>query len=262
MLKLAGANVSTSHGRLFADAVFLFVLFGWTMTAWSLPTGVFPSPLDVGKAALELAGRADFWWNAGATASRVVFAVAVATLIGTTIGLLPRYLPLTGGIVDDVLAPFLSAFPGIAWAILGTVWFGVTPRAVLVVQILIILPFALVNVAEGAKQIGSEPIEMARSFTRRRIPVFWRVELPYLIPFIMAAARISYGVCWKISLIAELFGAHSGIGYMMQMSQDLGAVDQIVSLCFYVVLFVMVGERLVLDPISHFFEDRSGLARV
>ncbi|MGO4842282.1 hypothetical protein AB4144_59450, partial [Rhizobiaceae sp. 2RAB30] len=108
---------------------------------------------------------AEFWSNAAITASRILAAVVLATLIGTAIGLLPRYVPWAGGIVDDVLVPFFSSFPGIAWAILGTVWFGVTSQAVLIVQILIILPFALVNVAEGAKAIGQEEVEMGRSFS-------------------------------------------------------------------------------------------------
>lgn len=247
--------------RLVSDLLVVAVVLAWWLTSRALPEGVFPGLGAVGSAVLDLAVSADFWSNAGITGLRIFAAVVLATFIGTAIGLLPRYVPWFGGIVDDVLVPFFSAFPGIAWAILGTVWFGVTSQAVLIVQILIILPFALVNVAEGAKAIGQEEVEMGRSFSRRRLAVFWRIELPLLSPFIMASVRISYGVCWKISLIAELFGAHSGVGYLMQLSQDLGEVDRIVAICLWIVAFVVVGERLILDPLSQLVHKGEGQER-
>ncbi|WP_442581134.1 ABC transporter permease [Mesorhizobium sp. ASY16-5R] len=239
-----------SKERLVADLLIVAVLVAWWLTSLSLPEGVFPNIAVVARAFFELGVSAEFWTNAGITAARIFAAVVLATFFGSLIGILPRYLPWLGGIVDDVLVPFFSSFPGIAWAILGTVWFGVTSQAVLIVQVLIILPFALVNVAEGAKAIGTEEVEMGRSFSRRRWAVFWRVELPLLSPFIMASVRISYGVCWKISLIAELFGAHSGIGYLMQLSQDLGEIDRIIAICLWIVAFVIIGERFILDPLA------------
>jgi sulfonate transport system permease protein len=68
---------------------------------------------------------------------------------------MPRYFPVTGGIDDNVLVPFFTSFPGLAWAILGTVWFGVTSQAVIIVQLLIVLPFALVNVADTEQKRSS-----------------------------------------------------------------------------------------------------------
>lgn len=233
----------------YANLLVVAAIAIWWATAGALPDGVLPGLGEVGSSFLRLAASGEFWMNALQTAMRVFAAVIVATLLGGAIGVLPRYLPWAGGIVDDVLVPFFTSFPGIAWAILGTIWFGVTPQAVFIVQVLIILPFALVNVAEGAKAIGKDDVEMGRSFTRNRLAVFWRVELPMLVPFILSALRLSYGVCWKVSLIAELFGAHTGIGYMMQLAQDLNQIDRIVALCLWIVAFVIVGERLILDPL-------------
>lgn len=245
-----------SREKALADLLVGFAILAWWLTARGMPEDVFPGIGSVTRAFLSLGVSYDFWSNAGVTAIRIFGAVALATIAGSLIGIMPRYVPWTGSIVDSILVPFFSSFPGIAWAILGTIWFGVTSQAVLFVQALIILPFALVNVSEGAKAIGPEEVEMARSFTRARLSVFWRVELPLLSPFIVASVRIAYGVCWKISLIAELFGAHSGVGYLMQLSQDYGAVDRIVAICLWIVVFVVVGERLVIDGIASLVERR------
>jgi NitT/TauT family transport system permease protein len=248
------------RNRLYADLLIVVALFAWWLISASFPS-VFPSLGSVARAVLDLATSGEFWSNVGVTGMRIVAAVILATFIGAAIGLLPRLLPWTGGIVDYVLVPFLSSFPGIAWAILGTVWFGVSSQAVLIVQVLIVLPFALVNVAEGAKAIGAEEVEMGRSFSRRRLAVFWRIELPLVSPFILASVRIAYGVCWKVSLIAELFGAHSGIGYLMQLSQDIARIDRIIAICLWIVCFVILGERFIVDPISSFVPNGEGQAR-
>jgi ABC-type nitrate/sulfonate/bicarbonate transport system permease component len=129
------------------------------------------------------------------------------------------------------------------------------------VQVLIIFPFCLVNVTEGAKEIGQEEVEMGRSFGRRPWAIFWRIELPMLSPFIIAGARISYGVCWKISIIAELFGGRSGLGYMMQWAQDFGSVDSIIAICLAIVFFVMIGDALILRPLSRLFQPDVAPAR-
>ena len=117
-------------------------------------------------------------------------------------------------------------------------------------QTVIVFPFCLVNVAEGIKDLGRDEVEMGLSFGRRRLAVFWRIELPLLRPFIVAGARIAYGVCWKVSLIAELFGAHDGLGFQMQLAQDLGHVDTIIAICLAIVLFVGLGDALILRPLS------------
>ena len=242
--------------RLVAELFVAAAILAWWVTAIQLPPNVFPSPLKVFWELVRLSTDAEFWGHAAATGSRVVLAVIIATIVSSALGLLPRYVKWTGGIVDDVLVPFFSAFPAIIWAILGTIWFGLGSSAILLVQILIIFPFCLVNVTEGAKEIGQEEVEMGKSFGRRRLSIFWRIELPMISPFIIAGARISYGVCWKISIIAELFGGRSGLGYMMQWAQDFGSVDSIIAICLAIVFFVVIGDALILRPLSRLFQPK------
>jgi NitT/TauT family transport system permease protein len=258
--KLSGARLVLVQ-RLVAELFVVAAVAAWWLTSIRLPPNVFPSPVKVFWELVRLSTDAEFWGNAAATGSRVVLAVVLSTIIGAALGLLPRYVKWTGGIVDDVLVPFFNAFPAIIWAILGTIWFGLSSTAIMVVQILIIFPFCLVNVTEGAKEIGQEEVEMGRSFGRRSWPIFWRIELPMLSPFIIAGARISYGVCWKISIIAELFGGRSGLGYMMQWAQDFGSVDSIIAICLAIVFFVVIGDVLILRPLSRLFQPKVEMSR-
>ncbi|MDH7796927.1 MULTISPECIES: ABC transporter permease [unclassified Beijerinckia] len=243
--------------RLVAESFVVVAIALWWLSSAQFPPNVFPNPIQVFWELVRLSTDAEFWGHAAATGIRVLLAVVLSTVLGSALGILPRYFPWLGGIVDDVLVPFFTSFPAIVWAILGTVWFGLTGTAILIVQTLIIFPFCLVNVTEGGKEIGREEIEMGRSFGRRPWSIFWRIELPLLAPFIISGARISYGVCWKISLIAELFGGRSGLGYMMQWARDFGSVDSIIAICLAIVFFVSIGDALVLRPLTQLFQPKT-----
>ena len=69
----------------------------------------------------------------------------------------------------------------------------------------------------------------------------------------VGALRIAYGVAWKIALVAELFGAGSGLGYLMQRAQVSADAALLYAACFAVVLIFFAGEKLVLDPLARAF---------
>ena len=77
-----------------------------------------------------------------------------------------------------------------------------------------------------------------------------KVMIPMLMPYGIAALRVSYGVCWKIALISELFGAQSGLGYLMLQAQSVGDVTTVVATCFAIVILFMLGEVCIIDPIA------------
>jgi NitT/TauT family transport system permease protein/sulfonate transport system permease protein len=91
---------------------------------------------------------------------------------------------------------------------------------------------------------------MARSFTRSRWKVFSKITLPLLMPYIVSALRIAYGVAWKIALVSELFGTGTGIGYLMGEAQQSAKPALLYACCFAIVLIFFAGEKLVLDPLS------------
>src|SRR5262249_53921155 len=77
-----------------------------------------------------------------------------------------------------------------------------------------------------------------------------KITLPLLLPFIVSALRIAYGVAWKIALVSELFGTGTGIGYLMGEAQQSAKPALLYACCFAIVLIFFAGEKLILDPLS------------
>jgi NitT/TauT family transport system permease protein len=246
--RLAGRQRLVS--RLLADGLVVAAVLGWWAMSKSLPASVLPTPAAVAEQLWLLFTDADYLGHTGASVLRVVFSVALALAIGGALALVPSAWPWANGIVHERVKPFFNSFPSIGWAILAVIWFQVSGFTAIFVQVAILIPFCLINISEGLKELDREALEMGRSFTRSRLKVFVRIALPLLLPFIVGALRIAYGVAWKIALVSELFGAGSGIGYLMNEAAQGAKPALLYACCFAIVLIFFAGEKLVLDPLS------------
>ncbi|HUH87001.1 MAG TPA: ABC transporter permease subunit, partial [Pusillimonas sp.] len=184
---------------------------------------------------------------------RVLGSVIVAVLLGGLMALLPRWFPALEGIIHHLLKPFLISFPTVAWALLATIWFGVSTATVLFIQVVILVPYCLINISEGVRVLDPELTEMGRSFSRSPRRLMFRIILPQLLPYFIAALRIAYGVAWKIALIAEMFGAQSGLGYLMVRAQSYADGNTVLATCLVIVILFWAGDRLLISPLARRF---------
>ncbi|OGA16233.1 MAG: hypothetical protein A3H32_07655 [Betaproteobacteria bacterium RIFCSPLOWO2_02_FULL_63_19] len=239
--------------HVFAEGLVVAAVLGWWGLSRGMPDYVMPGPQTVLIALVRLFVDFDFLRHTLASTLRVVGAVVASTLIGGALALLPHRYPIWDVIVHERVKPFLNSFPSVGWAILALIWFGSSNPSIVFVEVAILTPFCLVNISEGLKEIDRELLEMGRSFTRNRRRVFFKIALPLLMPYVIAALRIAYGVGWKIALVAELFGAETGLGYLMLNAQTTADATTVFATCFAIVLMFSAGEKLVIDPLARRF---------
>lgn len=242
--------------RVLAEGLVVAGVLLWWAASAGLPDFVMPSPWLVLKTLGRLFYDPAFLGHTVVSTVRVGAAVALALVIGGALALLPRAFPVLEIVVHGRIKPFLNSFPSLGWAILAVIWFEISNFTVVFVQVMILIPFCLINIAEGLRELDQEAIEMARSFTRSRGKVFVKVIMPMLVPYAVAAARISYGVAWKIALVAELFGADSGLGYLMLQAQTAADAATVFATCFSIVLIFIAGEKLLIDPLARIVQHK------
>ncbi len=249
-------GLTRKPGLWLADLAVLAVIAIWFAGAQRLPEFVLPGPVAVGQRLVVLFTDWEFLAHTLASATRVVVSVLAALVIGGGLALLHRAVPALDWVIRGGVQPFLNSFPSIGWAILAAIWFPPGHLSIIFVQVAILIPFCLINIAEGLRQIDREVMEMARSFTRsgRRITV--TITFPLMMPYVLGALRISYGIGWKISLVAELLGSTSGLGYLMLRAQGSADMTTVMAASLAIVILFIAGERLVLDPLARRFASR------
>jgi ABC-type nitrate/sulfonate/bicarbonate transport system permease component len=181
---------------------------------------------------------------------RVLAAVLVALVVAVALAATVRTGPVMATIVERNILVVLNSFPSVGWAILGVIWFSVSDGTVIFIEAMIVLPFCLINAIEGFRQIDPELDEMGRSLTRSRIRRFLKLQLPLILPFLIAGVRIAYGIAWKIALVAELFGASSGLGWLLQQAQSRADAATVFAACLVIVVIFATVDGLVLRPLA------------
>ena len=239
--------------RVVAEGLLLLAVLGWWLLSRTLPDFIMPGPAAVALQIWTLFTDPAYLQHVAVSTIRVILAVVLAVLLGTLLAFLPRWLPVTEVIVHERIRPLLNSFPSVGWAILAIIWFGPSHGTIVFVMVMILTPFCLINVSEGIRELDAELLEMARSFTRRRLAVLRKVTLPLLAPYVVSALRIAYGVGWKIALVAELFGTESGLGFLLQQAQSVADATTVFATCFAIVLIFWIGEKLIIDPLSRRF---------
>ncbi|ANN79738.1 ABC transporter permease [Bordetella flabilis] len=252
----ADGDATGWRARLLGEGLVVLFFAGWWLMARGLPEFVLPGPVAVARRLLDLFINPDFLGHTAISTLRVVVSVLVAGILGTALAFLAHGAPAWEVIVQERIKPVLNSFPSIGWAILAAVWFDAGNFSVIFVEVAILIPFCLVNVSEGLRAMDRELVEMGRSFTRHRARVWWRVTLPLLVPYLLSAIRIAYGIGWKIALVSELVGAPSGLGYLMLRAQTTADSVTFLATCFAIVLIFVAGERLVIAPLERRFATR------
>jgi NitT/TauT family transport system permease protein len=236
--------------RLAAHLFTLLFLAVWEAASFVAPSYLLPGPGEVAMRLLAFVSSRRDLGHLGASLFHVGASIAVSFVIGSFLAVLASYWPVFRFAIQNRLAPFLNAFSGIGWTLLAVMWFGVSPGTVIFAISAVLVPFALVNMTAGLAAIDREMTEMATSFTRRRLRIFALIVVPALYPFIFATLRIMFGVAWKVTLTAELFGGDRGLGYLINLARQEFDTATIIAAIVLIIAFVHGVDRLVFVPLQ------------
>lgn len=225
----------------------------WQLASLSTPEFVLPSPTRVLLQTVRLLFDPVLITHTYISLARVLAAVVLSLLLGGGVVVAARYLPIVKELVTHLVIPFFNSFPSLGWAILAIYWLGISESSVVFVEVVILLPFAMINLWEGLKNLDEEIMEMSLSFTRRRWGILRLIVLPLLFPYVLASVRISYGVGWKVSLIAELFGTSTGLGFLLNYSRLYFESSLLFATIATILFLVFVVDKLVFDRVERRF---------
>lgn len=252
-MKAPDAAPSRLVSHLIADGFVVLALLAWWLTARGMPEFVLPSPVRVIAVLGQLGSERAFFVDVVISAGRILAAMAMAFALGTVLAAIARFIPLWTEAVDRRLLPVLSSFPSVGWAMLALVWFPPGEIPVLFTETMILLPFCTVIMLQGLRDMDADLLEMGRSFSRSGRRVAFRIALPMLMPYVAALLKIIYGIGWKIATIAELFGADTGLGALMQRAQQASDSATVFAAAFAIVAIFFIGEKLLIDPLARRF---------
>lgn len=142
-------------------------------------------------------------------------AVAIGVFVGVALGL--------SNILRRSFEPWLYAFysiPIVAIAPIFIIAFGIGDLGHIVVVFTLTVFAIVVNTMAGIGTAEAQYIDVARAYNGNRLDVVRYVLLPSALPFILTGMRLGVTRALIGVVVAELFGARAGIGYMILQAQQ------------------------------------------
>jgi NitT/TauT family transport system permease protein len=234
--------------RWLAAVIFISV---WHIVSVVMNTRVVPRPALVFNLMWKILSTGLFFEHLGASLVRILSGFVVCLVIGTAVGVIMGSRRSWEPIFKDLVIIFLT-MPGLIYALLSVMFFGLSLMAPVIAVAAGSFPIVAVNIREGVRSLNKDLLDMGQVYHVSRRKIVTQIILPALLPFFLAAIRTSFAIAWKISTLVEVFGAQSGVGYMIRSGFDAFSVTQIAA---WSLLFggVMLGiEYGILDPADRY----------
>ena len=230
-LRPAGRGVGRALlARLSRRGLLAFLLVAW----WAVSTYVLdkstrallPPPHEVLKAAWELAQSGELWRHLRDSIKREFVAFLWATS-AIPLGIAMGYWKTVERQVDPLIE-VLRPVPPLAWIPLSILWFGIDDTQNQFIIFLGCFFPILLNTIAGVKGVEPNLVRAARCLGASEASILWRVVLRAALPQIITGVRVGLGVGWMALVAAELIGASTGLGFLINDARTVLRTDYVI----------------------------------
>jgi NitT/TauT family transport system permease protein len=243
--------VSSWSGRLHLPtlAVVAVGLVIWSLVSWKYGAYVLPAPLHVLAGFVDILRSGEIWTHTAASLSRILVGFGGAVGVSLLLALAAFVSRTARGVVHDVVA-VLNATSVFVWIVVAIIWFGLSHWAPIFTTFMITLPVVAANLVEGVESVDRRLLEMGDVYRLGGRQKFTAIVVPSTVPYLVAGMKIGFGLALKVSVVAEIFGVTSGIGYIMNYSREILATQMVFVWALVMILVMLATDKLVFDTLS------------
>jgi sulfonate transport system permease protein len=225
----ASAAARRGRRRLVVLAIRLvslvIVLGAWQIGGQHIDQVLFTTPSAVALASVQMIASGELWSYLAPSLVVLIVGLAISAIAGITVGLvLARFWVLD--VALDMYVTFLYSTPTVALVPLIVLWVGFESTAKIVILFLFAFFPLVINTYQGVKHVDPRLLEVGRAFRCSERQLWTNIVLPAALPFIVTGLRLAVGRGLIGMVLADLYTAISGIGYLIVRSASTYRVDK------------------------------------
>jgi NitT/TauT family transport system permease protein len=225
--------------------VLLGLFVAWQIASLYWPPMLFPSPRRIGAALAEIVASPAALAAIGETYLRIIAALLIGFAVATGLGVAAGMArPLERALVPPI--EVMQGVPAVCWIIFAILWFRDMEARIAFVVIVTTVPSFFYQARDGVRSISKELWDMVRSWRPSMLQMLRILIWPALLPALFTGWRINLGNGTRVTIMAELLGGVSGIGYQLRLSEELFRMDRAIAWTLVLVAYV-VGTNLLLS---------------
>jgi NitT/TauT family transport system permease protein len=201
------------------------VLTLWEMLGNRVDPILFTKPSLVAVAAVQMVASGELWTYLAPSLVVLAIGLSLAAVIGIAVGLaLARFWVVD--VAFGVYITFLYSIPSVALVPLIVLWTGYETTAKVVILFLFAFFPMAINTYQGVKNVDPKLIEVGRAFRCSEGQLWANIVLPGALPFIVTGLRLAVGRGLIGMVLADLYTAISGVGYLIVRTASTYQVDK------------------------------------
>jgi len=169
---------------------------------------ILVTPARVVVTLVGLLPTASFWATIVHSLVRVVLGFLLAFVFGLSLAWLASTSRWAAALTATTMR-LIRSIPVVSFIILLLIWADATWVG-LWVSFLMVLPVIYANTEEGFSTRDAKILDMALVFGFTPARRWWAITAPGLMPYLIAATRVGFGLAWKAGVSAEVIGMTRG----------------------------------------------------
>ena len=203
------------------------VLAIWLLLYLIFPR-LLPGPVSTFAEALRLLEDGTFFFHMLQSLRRVFVGATIAMFFSVAVGIYMGTV-LVGERFFQPLVVVGLTIPGLMWALIAVMLFGINEIAPYFAVAVTIFPMLVINIWAGVKALDKELIDMSHVFHFTPWMKVSQVIIPQLVPNIFAATRYGLGLAWKVVVVVEMFGTSNGVGYQVMKAYQVFNMEGVIA---------------------------------
>jgi NitT/TauT family transport system permease protein len=197
--------------RVVSVATFLAL---WELAGRGIDPVLFTTPSAVAVAAVDMIRSGELWTYLYPSLVVLLYGFSLAVVFGIAIGLLlARYWVLD--VALSVYITFLYSIPSVALVPLIVLWAGYEQTAKVIILFMFAFFPMVINTYQGVKAVDPKLVEVGRAFRCNEAQLWSNIVIPASLPFIVTGLRLALGRGLIGMVLADLYTALSGVGYLI-----------------------------------------------
>lgn len=229
-------------GRLLVIAT---ILIAWQLVSGPLIRPIWiSSPSRIGVQLAEWVSDGTLWHHLGATIFTLVLGYSFGTIVGLLAGFVLGVMPR----LEQVLAPFISAFwclPKIALLPLFIMFLGIGIVSKVALVALVVVFLILYSTIDGVRDVDRDLVDLLRIMGAGPVEILVKVIIPSAVPWISTGLRLAVSYALITTVVCELLMSNVGLGFLIESSAaSYNSAGVFAAVAVLVVLSVIATEAL------------------
>tara|TARA_Y100000034_G_scaffold132001_1_gene193970 strand:- start:6428 stop:7174 length:747 start_codon:yes stop_codon:yes gene_type:complete len=192
--------------------VAIFIIWEITVSSFSIPSYLLPSPISILTYIWESAGL--LLSHASITFSEALAGFLLAAVIGIFFSALFDLSDLARlGLYPYVI--LIRIAPVIAIAPFLILWFGNGILSKILTATIMSVFFVVVNLTKGFNEVGKEYSSLMKSTSASKWQILTKLKFPNAIPYLFSGLKMAVATSVAGAVVAEFVGSNAGLGYLI-----------------------------------------------